>query len=40
MYPMLDQYCAAYGAPTSLQLALIENNAAGLKTQTTYIPAK
>ena len=39
MYPMLDQYCAAYGAPTSLQLALLENNAAGLKTQTTWTPA-
>jgi len=40
MYPMLDQYCAAYGAPTSLQLALLENNAAGLKTQTTWTPGK
>ena len=40
MYVMLDQYCAAYGAPTSLTLALLENNAAGLKTQTTWTPAK
>ncbi len=39
MYPMLDQYCAAYGAPTSLDLALIPTNAAGLKTQTTWTPA-
>ncbi len=38
MYPMLDGYCAAYGAPTSLELALMPNSAAGLKTQTTYIP--
>ena len=40
MYPMLDGLCATYGAPTSLQLALQENSAAGLKTQTTYVPAK
>ena len=39
MYPMLDGYCAQYGAPTSLDLALVPNNAAGLKTQTTYVPA-
>ena len=38
MFPTLDQYCASYGAPTSLELALMTNNAAGLKTQTTYIP--
>ena len=38
MYPTLDGYCEAYGAPTSLQLALDAHNAAGLKTQTTYIP--
>ena len=39
MYPMLDQYCATYGAPTSRELALIPGNAAGLKTQTTWTPA-
>lgn len=38
MYPMLDQYCAGMGAPTSLELALSRTNAAGLKTQTTYVP--
>jgi len=39
MYPTtLDGYCAAYGAPTSLELALNAQNAAGLKAQTTYIP--
>ena len=40
MYPMLDQYCAAYGAPTSLQICLMPNTAAGLKTQTTWTPAE
>ncbi|MBQ8554344.1 MAG: FMN-binding protein [Clostridia bacterium] len=40
MYPMLDGYCAAYGAPTSLDLALLTTNAAGLKTQTTWLPAE
>ena len=40
MYPMLDQYCAAYGAPTSLQICLMPNTAAGLKTQTTWVPAE
>lgn len=39
MYPItLDGYCAAYGGPTSLELALNAQNAAGLKAQTTYIP--
>lgn len=38
MYPTLDGYCATYGAPTSLELALNAQNAAGLKAQTTYIP--
>ncbi len=38
MYPMLDQYCAAYGAPTSLQICLMPTTAAGLKTQTTWVP--
>ena len=38
MYPMLDGYCAAYGAPTSLDYALMTTNAAGIKTQTTYLP--
>ena len=39
MYPMLDQYCANYGAPTSLQICMMPNTAAGLKTQTTWEPA-
>ena len=34
----IDGYAAAYNMPTSGQLALMTNNAAGLKTQTTYIP--
>ncbi len=38
MYPMLDGLCATYGAPTSLQIALMPNTAAGLKTQTTWEP--
>lgn len=38
MYTQLDAYCAMYGAPTSLELALNTQNAAGLKTQTTYQP--
>lgn len=39
MFQMLDQYCAQYNSPTSLDFALMDNNLAGLKTQTTYIPA-
>ncbi|MDO4492703.1 MAG: hypothetical protein Q4C53_02315 [Clostridia bacterium] len=39
MYPMLDGMCAQYGMPTSLELALMPNTAAGLKTQTTWTPA-
>ena len=39
MYPMLDQYCAAYGAPTSLEICMMPGTAAGLKTQTTWVPA-
>ena len=39
MYPMLDQLCAATGAPTSLQICMMSNTAAGLKTQTTWTPA-
>ena len=39
MYPMLDAVCAQYGAPTSLQIALMPNTAAGLKTQTTWTPS-
>ncbi|MBP3657451.1 MAG: FMN-binding protein [Clostridia bacterium] len=39
MYPMLDQVCANYGAPTSLQICMMPNTAAGLKTQTTWTPA-
>ncbi len=38
MYPMLDGLCAQYGAPTSLSIALMPNTAAGLKTQTTWVP--
>ncbi len=38
MYPMLDGLCAQYGAPTSLQIAMMPNTAAGLKTQTTWEP--
>lgn len=38
MYPMLDGLCAQYGAPTSLQIALNPLTAAGLKTQTTWVP--
>ncbi len=37
-YQAMDAYCAAYGSPTSLEYALMDNNAAGIKTQTTYIP--
>ena len=36
MYPMLDGLCAQYGAPTSLQIALMPTTAAGLKTQTIW----
>ena len=39
MYPMLDDLCAQYGAPTSLQICMMPNTAAGLKTQTTWTPA-
>ena len=38
MYPMLDGLCATYGMPTSLDYALMNTNAAGVKTQTTYLP--
>lgn len=37
-YQALDGYCEQMGTPTSLELALSTTNAAGLKTQTTYIP--
>jgi hypothetical protein len=40
MYPMLDQYAAAFGAPTSLQICMMPTTAAGLKTQTTWTPAE
>ena len=40
MFQMLDQYCAQYNSPTSLDFALMNDNLAGLKTQTTYIPAE
>jgi len=39
MYPMLDEYCAMYGMPTCLEYALMDNSCAGMKTQTTYVPA-
>lgn len=38
MYQMLDGMCTQYGMPTNLELALNPYSAAGLKTQTTYIP--
>ena len=38
MFQMLDQYAAAYGMPTSLEYALADNSAAGIKTQTTWMP--
>lgn len=37
IFPSLDKLCAEAEVPTSLELALMENNAAGLKTQTTWI---
>ena len=37
-YPMLDQYAAMYGTPTSVEYALMDNSCAGLKTQTTWTP--
>ena len=39
-YPMLDQYSAMYGMPTSVEYALMDNSCAGLKTQTTWTPAE
>ena len=39
MYPMLDGLCAQYGAPTSLQICMLPTTAAGLKTQTTWVPS-
>ena len=39
MYPMLDGLCAQYGTPTSLQICMMPTTAAGLKTQTTWVPA-
>ena len=38
MYQMLDSYCEMMQVPTSLDMAKLDTNAAGLKTQTTYIP--
>lgn len=38
MFQKLDEYAAKMQLPTSLETALETNNAAGLKTQTTYIP--
>lgn len=39
MYPTLDGLCQSLGVPTSLEYALMTDNAAGFKTQTTYVPA-
>jgi len=36
----LDGLCEQYGMPNSLQIALMETNPAGLKTQTTWTPAE
>ena len=38
MFQMLDGACAQYGMPTSLEYALNPACAAGLRTQTTYVP--
>ena len=38
MYQMLDSYCEMMQVPTSLDMAKLDTNAAGMKTQTTYIP--
>lgn len=38
MFQMLDPLCAQYGMPTSLQAALAPTSAAGMKTQTIWIP--
>ena len=38
MYPALDQVCETTGAPTSLEICMMPNTAAGLKTQTTWVP--
>ena len=34
----LDGYAQKMGMPTSLEAALMDNNACGLKMQTTYVP--
>ena len=38
MFQAIDGYAAAYNMPTSKELAMMTTNAAGLKTQTTYVP--
>ena len=38
MFQAIDGYCAPLNMPTSGELAMMTNNAAGMKTQTTYIP--
>ncbi len=38
MYPTLNGMCQQLGIKSSLDYALMDNNAAGLKTQTTYLP--
>lgn len=38
MFGALDGYAQKMGMPTSLEAALMDNNACGLKTQTTYVP--
>ncbi len=38
MFQAIDGYATGANMPTSKELALMTNNAAGMKTQTTYIP--
>ncbi|MBP3701377.1 MAG: hypothetical protein J6I64_05780, partial [Lachnospiraceae bacterium] len=38
MFQAIDGYAANYNMPTSKELALMTTNAAGMKTQTTYVP--
>ncbi len=40
MFQMLDGVAKQMGMPTSLEAAMLTNNAAGLKTQTTWTPAQ
>ena len=38
MFKMLDPMATQFGMPTSMEAALMTNNAAGIKTQTTWTP--